>query len=175
MAMSKYQRATLQARKIAGPPALTPSPPAIPPRDASPAQNPYASAPPPNPYTSPPTNSFSPHNETPEIEDTSIIPPPGPPPRLAMPTQRSEKPENPFDDTDRALPQGGINGTSASPPALPNEGSQSSAYHPGYRPTPSYLNRQESSAANLTMHAAGGEEEDGAESPEEMRKVQYRF
>lgn len=42
-----------------------------------------------------------------------------------------------------------------------------------YKPTPNYLGRQESSANNVTMHAAGGV---GDVGPEEVRRpVQYRF
>lgn len=50
----------------------------------------------------------------------------------------------------------------------------------GYKPTPSYVGRQESSANHVTMHAAGMEEREregeGDGRLEEVRRpVQYRF
>ncbi|MCJ1248262.1 hypothetical protein MMC30_005479 [Trapelia coarctata] len=174
-AMSKYQRALLQARKALG--AATPSPPAMPPR-APPPENsfgPNLSAPPPqNPYA-PPTQiplTLVPGAGPPSM-DAYAVPPPGPPPRLTMP-RRQETPENPFDDSNQTSQQTIVNGTSAPRASTPQGSLQPNPYE--YKPTPSYLGRQESSANNLTMHGAGTEQHDGDVSPEEVRRpVQYRF
>ncbi|MCJ1409729.1 hypothetical protein MMC19_003812 [Ptychographa xylographoides] len=172
VAMSKYQRAVLQARKVATP---SPIPPAIPSRGPPPlapqtqgtfsAPFPPVDVPPPGP---PPSHA-----------NNNDIPPSGPPPRLGMPLQRREKPDNPFDDTHQNSYLPTTNGTSAVPPPKPLQtstpGNVYNAYDPHYRSTPSYVNRQADSVGEVTMHGAGmGDAE--PESPVESRQpVQYRF
>lgn len=172
--MSKYQRTLLQARKVAG--ATTPSPPAMPPR-APPPQNPYGlnlSAPSAQNFQAPPAqmpSSLVPGASSPN-NNAQAVPPPGPPPRLSV-LRRQENPENPFDDSNQTAIQPIANGTSGPLPSMPQGPSQPNTYE--YKPTPSYLGRQESSANNLTMHGAAAEERDEDESPQTRRPVQYRF
>ncbi|MCJ1379540.1 hypothetical protein MMC17_002641 [Xylographa soralifera] len=162
MAMSKHQRAMLQARKVTG--QITPDPPTVPPRDA----------PPQNTYPFPPQDPYLPTSRPPQAPDAQIVPPPGPPPRLAMP-QRQEPFDNPFDDNNHTTAPPGTNGTSALAPSSAPSGAQPSAYkayNPAYQAAPNYANRQDSS---LAMHGAAVED-DEAESPDDTRRpVQYRF
>ncbi|MCJ1285860.1 hypothetical protein MMC26_005202 [Xylographa opegraphella] len=160
MAMSKHQRAVLQARKVTG--QITPDPPAVPPRDA----------PPQNTYPFPAQDTYL--SSARQAPDAPAVAPPGPPPRIAVP-QRPRPPDNPFDDSNHTPAQPGTNGTSL--PAQPT-GTQPSAYkayNPAYQAAPNYANRQGTSANNVTMHGAAAED-DEAESPDEVRgPVQYRF
>ena len=176
MAMSKHQRAVLQARRITG--QASPSPPGLPPRGATPQQNQNGIAPSTSPATGPVNGTqagpFPPPGPPPSrMMEAQATPPPGPPPRLGM-QRRQESAENPFDDSNQAPPQPPrTNGTNAALPSLPQEGSQSSAYHPGYTATPSYVKRQEHSGNNLTMHGAAKEGEE--DEDDGRRPTQYRF
>ncbi|MCJ1475587.1 hypothetical protein MMC13_004250, partial [Lambiella insularis] len=162
MAMSKHQRAVLQARKVTG--QVTPEPPTVPAR-GPPPQNSYAfplqgqNGPPPAPSLQP--------------EEPKAVPPPGPPPRISVP-KRQERLQNPFDDNNHTAAPSNPNGTSAPIPSIPREGPQPSgytAYHPRYQATPNHVDRQELSTNNL----AGADDEE-VESPDVTRKpVQYRF
>jgi hypothetical protein len=148
LAASKHQRAILQSRRLIG---ATSSPPI-------PAQNGSTSpsAVPPQSYPQP---YSPPHNDAPSLAPVSATatdtyqPPPGPPsnynpPSHGQPQSRHE--ENPFAD----------HYSSAYTPPPPNptsddtHGASPDPYHPRFQSTPSYLNRQESSANNLTMHGA---------------------
>ena len=167
LALSKHQRAILQARRLLST-ADAPNPTAVQP----------PAGPPPGQVVTPP------------------IPPRGPPPRQGF-FQRTQNRENqdPFADSQQpnSQPQGlqpslkpQANGLSATSGPVPNtypleepdpseSQAQSNPYHPGYKSTASYLQRQESSRNNLTMHGSMAEEEEPA-SPEESRvPVQYRF
>ncbi|MCJ1393627.1 hypothetical protein MMC18_006502 [Xylographa bjoerkii] len=165
MAMSKHQRAVLQARKVTG--QITPDPPAVPPRDA----------PPQNTYPFPPQDPSLPTSGPQQAQDAQIVAPPGPPPRLAMP-QRPENIDNPFADSNHTMAQSGTNGTSTLTPSFAPPGAQPGAYkayNPAYQAAPNYANRQDNSGNNPMMHGAGAEEEE-PESPDDTRRpVQYRF
>ena len=187
LALSKHQRALLQARRFMGatsglpsPPISTPpiaprhnvSPYAMPPPEAPPTRNGVSpgAQPPPGP---PPQNYFPP-----------VIPPAGPPPRLGMP-HRQEKTENPFDDTPRSQgfpspispsPNGMMSAISGPVPSLfheDSEPSQTGKHYAGYSQNYGHKQQASSSSINTRGHAA---EEDEPESPEENRRpVQYRF
>jgi hypothetical protein len=94
-----------------------------------------------------------------------------------MPNRQSS-PENPFDDSNQSAHAPVVNGHSGTGASMPQGPLQANPY--GYKPMPSYLGRQESSANHMTMHAAEmegrGREGEGDVSPEEVRRpVQYRF
>ncbi|MCJ1401779.1 hypothetical protein MMC11_004996 [Xylographa trunciseda] len=165
MAMSKHQRAVLQARKMTG--QITPDPPAVPLRDA----------PPQNTYPFPSQETYLPASGLQQAQDAQIAPPPGPPPRLAMP-QRQQTPNNPFDDSNHAVAQPGTNGTSTLGPPSAAPGAQPSAYKaysPAYQAAPNYANRQDSSLNNATMYGAGAGDEEPESPGDTRRPVQYRF
>ena len=172
-ALSKHQRAILQARRFLAP-ATSGGPSSF-------LSNGASSSSPPIPP--PRNNGVSP--------SSFALPPSGPP------LGRQEKPHDPFEDPNTGsaaqgyphplspLPNG-VSATSGPLPPLLHEdftSSQNSAsYHPGYRPTQSYVNRQEASGNNLTMHGVSREQEQEQDddedlpSPEETRRpVQYRF
>ena len=184
MAMSKHQRAVLNARRLTSSASATPSP-----SQAS------LSAPPPLPphpsQPSPPAISTS----------ASLYPPPQQPSRassnaFAAPIPASNggtylpPQSNPFDDSnadgnsaEAPAPSAALtpptNGTTSLSP--PNNDPSSAAYHPAYRPTPSYVHRQESSAEHVTMHGASapgqltGAPSEEEEEPEVEQPRRYRF
>ena len=195
-AMSKHQRALLQARRLTGAVSVSPSAPVGPPH-GQPSENgvlPYAAQQ--GPYTSPPSEPAPPRNEPRygQLSGQYPAPPetytalPGPPSRKEVP-QYGEEPRNPFDDHHAANRQSqvlqapfdahafGAAAPPGPPPSLPEEESQSSqtnSYHPEYQPTQSYMYRQESGANNYTMHGASMSDEQI--SPVETKEpVQYRF
>ena len=153
-AISRHQRALLQARRVAG---ANPMPP-IEPRNGQPLEMPANSARGPSPGSG---------------YASSPAPPPGLPARGQVP--ESER-QNPFGDqhtteTTRA-PQPHDYGM---PPSLGQQDhTLTDAYRPNHQAMPSFMHRrQESSLDDLTMHA-GVEAE--SEIPEEARKpIQYRF
>ncbi|MCJ1353351.1 MAG: hypothetical protein MMC33_003337 [Icmadophila ericetorum] len=178
LALSKHQRAILQARRH---------------MDTMNASNPSVVQPPAGP---PPGQAAQP----------PVVPPRGPPPKQGffqrIGGNRGENREDPFADSQTqgysGQPQGlqaplqpQSNGLlSATSGPMPNNyppmeepdpsqsQTQSNPYHPGYKATHSYLQRQESSGNNLTMHGSMGAmgEEEEPSSPEESRvPVQYRF
>ncbi|MCJ1234661.1 hypothetical protein MMC14_002622 [Varicellaria rhodocarpa] len=156
-ALSKNQRAMLQARRFQTPPNIpssTPSPLVTPPLP-------------------PPRNGVS--------RSPPAIPPPGPPPQLKIPQppQLNQKLTNGSYQGQQVPDTNGLSATSGPLPTLMAEdslGSQSNAYHPAYKSTPSYVYRQELSRGNLTMHGAATEEDEEVSSPEEARAPkQYRF
>ena len=165
IAMSKHQRAVLQARKVTG--QVTPDPPAVPPRDA----------PPQGTYPFPQQDPYLPTSLPRQAPDAQIVAPSGPPPRLSVP-QRPEPSNNPFVDNNHAPAQPGTNGTSALAPSSAPSSAQPSAYrayNPAYQAAPNYANRQDTSTNNTTMHGAAAED-DEPESPDDTRRpVQYRF
>ena len=187
LALSKHQRALLQARRYMGATNGSPSPsistPPIPPRNNV---SPYA-MPPPGPP--PARNGVSPGVQSPpgpppQNYFSPVIPPAGPPPQLGMP-QRQEKPENPFEDTPRSQgfpspispsTNGMVSATSGPVPSIfheDEEHTQKGNYLSGY--TQSYGHRQQASGSSMPTREQAVEE-DEPESPEESRRpVQYRF
>lgn len=186
MAISKHQRAILQARRLTG--QASPSPPIAPPPGPPPSQlNTTLSSQSKLPSGAPlhqtttsyqptfpvvsqpqPTRTLSPQPGLAASADSRPVPPAGPPPQLAMP-RRQEKANNPFDDLDPSTPNNSNNLGSGS--SIAGDYAAIGPYHPGYRPTPSYVHRQESSANNVTMYGAGAE----PKQEENNRPVQYRF
>ena len=154
-ALSKNQRALLQARRIQSPPNGlngTPSPLATPP-------------------IPPPRKEVS--------RSPPAVPPPGPPPQLKIPRPR-ESNQVPLNGSQQGYQFPDTNGFSATSGPLPTlmpedpQGFQSNAFYPTYNSTQNYVNRQESSENNLVMHGAATEEDES--SPEEPRAPrQYRF
>lgn len=143
-AMSQHQRAVLNARKAAGlgnSGANTPTGPPPPRTDSG-------FAPPPGP---PPSQSNTAPTQRKLVKNQPPIPPPGD----YAPTDDGE--EDPFADP---------TGQNARNPPLPrdrppvatgqfNDRLGIEPYHPGFNETPSYMNRQDSSVGNTTMHAGG--------------------
>lgn len=177
LALSKYQRAILNARKRVS---RDPSPNPIAhqiyhPMDPSPhstALAPAASGK--QNLTSPPSSALAP-------PVPGHLAPSGPVanempirflPAALSATQPQARLENPFDDSNDLV--AGI--SSSEPPTAPL---QDTTYHPGYRPTQSYVKRQDSEANNITVRGICGTdreadvEEEEPDSPEQPRR--YRF
>ena len=154
-AISRHQRALLQARRAVG---ATPTPPAERP-NGQPLEMPANVPRGPSPgsgYVAPPSG-----------------PPPGLPPRGQIPEAEQQ---NPFDDHHATetvpAPQPHDYGM---PPSLGQENMDHSndTYRPNHQAKPSHVGRQESAVNHLGMH--GGAEVE-PETPEEARKpIQYRF
>jgi hypothetical protein len=190
LAASKHQRAVLQARRLIGAspsppvqqtPSILPPPsnnapsgvppnvygqPTIPQRNDVPApspmdsipRDPYEPLPNAAPYGAPPV-------QAPAIQtyNESALPPSlqAAPNRQRDSSVPQRQEENPFADHYTST---------YTPPANPRAngyGGSPESYHPGYQSTPSYMQRQESSANNLTMHGAGSpiQEEDTSRRP----------
>lgn len=149
-AMNQHQRALLNARKAAG--LGEPTPPPRPEAGFSPPPGPppgrtgsgFAAPPGPPPTLSNPTARKAVKNQ-----------PPIPPPGDYAPTGSDD--ENPFSDPKAS--------THTHNPPFPKDQPSTSTgqfndrlgiepYHPGFRETPSYVGRQESSMGKTTMHAA---------------------
>lgn len=190
LAASKHQRAVLQARRLVG---ASPSPPVqqAPPQQAPPTLPPIRTPPsgvPSNSYEQPvmpPRNDVQapspmdslprdPYDPLPNAASYGLPPAQAPalqsqndgnfPASLQAAPDRQrdnsvpEQPdENPFAD----------HYTSTYTPPTNGYGGSSNSYHPGYQSTPSYMQRQESSANNLTMHGAGSpiQEENAGQRP----------
>ncbi|PMD33530.1 hypothetical protein L207DRAFT_571652 [Hyaloscypha variabilis F] len=151
-AINKHQRAILSARKAAGlgngspsstpPPGRTDSGFAAPP-GPPPNRTQSGFAPPPGP---PPTQTRPTRKPAPQI----------PPPGDYAPTGLDEEDENPFSDpreNGKKIPPF----PEDKPPAATgqfNDRLGIEPYHPGFKETKSYVNRQDSSTGNVTMHAA---------------------
>lgn len=166
LAASKHQRAILQARKAAG--LSSPSPPA-----QAGSSNSYA-IPGPSSSGSTPPPQLPPRHEAQILSmdfgnpsatpaqvshaiDTSYKTNLPPPPALqpgastqGTSTSTNAETDNPFADH-HSPNYGGASNTNGH---LNGQGQAAQSDHPGFQSTPSYLNRQESSANNLTMHGA---------------------
>ncbi|KAF9695646.1 hypothetical protein EKO04_006481 [Ascochyta lentis] len=189
LAASKHQRAVLQARRLVGaspsPPAQQ-TPPTLPPINNTPSgvpansydqpalpqrsnvqapspmdslpRDPYDPLPNAAPYGAPPSQASA----VPSHNDNNL------PASLQTASNRQrdnsvpqQQEENPFADHYTST---------YTPPANPRAngyGGPPDSYHPGYQSTPSYMQRQESSANNLTMHGAGSpiQEEEAGRRP----------
>jgi len=152
-AMNKHQRAILAARKAAGlgngSPSLTPpgqrtdsgfaAPPPGPPPNRSSSGFAAPPGPPPRPNRKP----------------APQIPPPGDYAPTGFDSDHEE--ENPFSDPSEQSKKKMPPFPEDKPPAATgqfNDRLGIEPYHPGFRETRSYVNRQDSSANNVTMHAA---------------------
>ena len=155
-ALSKHQRAMLQARRITATPSPNP-----PPNQTGPYEAPA------NPPIDPPPGlSYAPPAGNPARKD-------GPPPDE----------QNPFGDHNEAgRPEEVIQQAPLSPQygmPLANVGKESrdvgqpGVYRPGYHASTSYGNRQAAGRNNVTTHR--GDAEDDAEEEEVRKPVQYRF
>lgn len=183
LAASKHQRAILQARRLQGP-TPSPPPPNInsnyqPPPIAAPTPIPVPAPVPAATYSPPPQPP--PRNEAPMLPPIDMggkdyNPPatmqktelPLPPALQAGGNRYSASNYSPEDDNPFADHHSSYPAPSGALPQAPrhadNEDNYTNSYgqnkdslaadHPGYQSTPSYLNRQESSANNLTMHGA---------------------
>jgi hypothetical protein len=155
-AMSQHQRSILNARKVMGLGSGQTPPPGPPP-----GRTESSFAPPPGP----PPNSSNP--PIPAQKPAPQIPPPGDfAPNLA---DDDEEARNPFADPEKGTAKAGkkaVHGPptdadhSSTTPGQFNESLGIGAYHPGFRETPSYMGRQNSSVGHTTMHAAGAIDED---------------
>lgn len=162
-AMSQHQRAVLAARKAMGLDTsriLAPNPEAGP-RTASwvESQRPGAEgyAPPSGP---PPTLS---HPVPKKAAKGPQIPPPGD----FVPTFSDDEDErDPFADPDHQEPRKNGNGKGRAGETEFHDELGVEPYHPGFRPTESYVGRQDSSLGKITMHAAAPIDEDDVVSPE---------
>lgn len=166
LAASKHQRAILQARKAMG--LASPSPPVQAGSSNShafPGPSSSSSTPPPqlpprieasalsmNTGTASATSAPDPHAIDTSYK-TSLPPPPALQPggNTQGPTFANAESDNPFADH-HSPTYGGVGNTNG---LFSGEGGSAQSNHPGFQSTPSYLNRQESSANNLTMHGAG--------------------
>ena len=152
-AISKHQRALLQARRSTG---VSPS---------STAPGPYEA----------PSGPSAPESDA---RTGLFTPPPGPPPRKQLP--RAED-QNPFGDQHEAHGSWGDGQAPVAPPSfglppsnVPQEKQQPTLARPGPQATSSYTDRQNASANNVTMYGAGAHDE--APEPQQTRQpVQYRF
>ncbi|CAD6575727.1 MAG: hypothetical protein ASARMPREDX12_007461 [Alectoria sarmentosa] len=144
-AMSKHQRALLQARRTTG----------VSPLSTGPYEVPGA----------PVTSSNEPRNG-------HFTPPPGPPPGKQVPQAEDQ---NPFGDQHEAPqapaapPNFGL-----PPPNLPPEKQQPSFSRLGYQATSNYRNRQDASTNLVTTSEAGADDEVVEHQPT-RQSVQYRF
>ena len=154
-AISRHQRALLQARRYFGPTTTSPTEPP----NGQPLEMPASTPDGPSPHSG---------------YTTPSAPPPGLPPRGQAP---EEEQQNPFDDqhtteTVRA-PQPHDYGM---PPSLRQENldpARTDAHRQSHQAMPSFAQGQASSRNNLTMHRGS---EAGPATPEEVRKsIQYRF
>ncbi|KAF4635898.1 hypothetical protein G7Y89_g2192 [Cudoniella acicularis] len=191
-AMSQHQRAVLSARKLLG--LGTPGEGNTPP----PQRTESGFAPPPGPLSNqnngiilsqPPLPSARPSRRT--------VAPQIPPPGDYLPTDSSDhESENPFADP---TPSNKATASSSSRPVKPpfpedkpptltgqfNDRLGIEPYHPGFKETPSYMGRQDSSVGKVTMHAANqnpSEEDDVDEEtareygiPAEGQAAVYRY
>ena len=149
-AISKHQRALLQARRVTG---------------ASPSSTVTG------PYEAPaaPVTSLS------ESRNGLFTPPPGPPPRKPMPQSEDQ---NPFSDQHEALGSSGNAQAPLAPPSFglpPGEQQQ----QPNISATSNqamsrYANRQDASANNGTVFGAGADDVATERQPTRPQ-VQYRF
>ncbi|KAG9230488.1 hypothetical protein BJ875DRAFT_537105 [Amylocarpus encephaloides] len=157
-AMNQHQRGLLSARKAMGLGSASSTPP---------ARTDSGFAPPPGP---PPSQIHAP-------KPTRNIPPQIPPPGDYAPTglSDSDREDNPFaDPKESRAPR-----PSQSPPFPKDQPNNLTGqfndrlgiepYHPGYKETPSYVGRQESSMGKTSMHAAGSPVEEEPESSRSRR------
>jgi hypothetical protein len=160
--MNKHQRAILAARKAAGLGNGSPSPTPPPGRTDSGFAAPPG--PPPNrtqsgfaaPPGPPPTQTKPSRKPAPQI----------PPPGDYAPTGLDDEDENPFSDPSeqpKKTPPFPEDRPSAATGQF-NDRLGIEPYHPGFKETKSYVNRQDGSTGNVTMHASAE-----LESPAESR------
>ena len=189
LAASKHQRAMLQARRLVG---ASPSPPAQQTPPALPPTNTAPSGVPSNSYeqpTMPQRNDVQAPSPMDSIPRDPYDPLPnaasyGVPP-AQLPAVQSHNDDNlpaslqaaPGRQQDSSVPQQQDENPFAdhytstyTPPTNPRTngyGASPNSYHPGYQSTPSYIQRQESSANNLTMRGAGSpiQEESAGQRP----------
>lgn len=156
-AMSRHQRAMLQARKVTG--AISPTPSPNPPMNQS------------GPFEAPanPPGGFS--------SNQSYQSPQGPPPGKHAMQGEEQNPFGDHNETDRAddslqapmAPQFGM-----PPPNIGRENVQPGSYRPGYQPSSSYSNGQNAAAGSKAVHDDYGQDDE--EEEDVVRKpVQYRF
>lgn len=157
-AMSLHQRAILNARKIMGvgnDAAITP--PVGPPPNRT--ESGFAAPPGPPPILSKPS---PPQRKA--AKGGPHIPPPG---DYAPNHSDDEEARNPFADPQGDSSRSGKNMTPPFPQDLPskttgqfNDNIGVEPYHPGFKETPSYVHRQDSSLDHTTMHAGGEVDDD---------------
>lgn len=151
-AMSKHQRALLQARRATGVSPL------------STGSGPYEAP------AAPVTTSSEPRNGL-------FTSPPGPSPRKQIPQSEDQ---NPFGDQHEAHASSNDVRAPVPPPSFglpppnmpPEKQQQPSFPRPGYQATSSYTNRQDASANNVTTYGADLHDESVEHQP---KPVQYRF
>ena len=144
-AISKHQRALLQARRARG---------------ASPLSTASAQA---GPFEAPSPPVTSPNGS----RNGLFMPPPGPPPRKQIPQSEDQ---NPFGDQHEAH---GSSDDAQAPVAPPSFGLPPPNMPPQMQ-QPNYTNRQDAPAKNVAIHGAGADNET-EDSPPARQPVQYRF
>jgi hypothetical protein len=186
MAMSKHQRAVVNARKVMGignDPGVGPGNQQQPPLP-SPGNIPPPKGPPPQQVDASSSQSQSKSTrkglggflgrkkdkKSTSEEETAQVPSIAPPKKNAAVSAGSvaatippsplstEHPEDPFRDPNVDPPQGPPPGDRGPEDEFSGLGME--PYHPGFNPTQSYMGRQDSSLNNATMHAAVPREED---------------
>ena len=148
-ALSRHQRAMLQARRATGTPSPNP-----PPNQSGPYEAPA------NPSTGPPPGlSLNGPGSKKQV----------PPSDEQNPFGDHNETSRPEEDTQQAplSPQYGM------PPKETRDMNQPGVYRPGYQASTSYGNRQAATTNDTTMH--GGDGEDEKEEEEVRKPVQYRF
>ena len=150
-AVSKHQRALLQARRATG---VSP---------VSAVTGPYEAPAAPVTLSGEPKNWLS-------------APPPGPPPRKQVPQSEDQSPFGEEHESSSDFAQARVAPPSFGlPPSnMPPEKPQPTISNPGYHAPSSYTNGQDASANNVTMYGAGAD--DGFVEHQPTRQpVQYRF
>lgn len=178
--LNQHQRAVLSARKKLGlnvqsehnsptvmSPAIGSEEPPVPPPNTRPSyqQPPQQQQPPPPQSQSSSSISKLFSRKTPsKSREEAFEPPPGPPPPAAPPKQQPTPPaaqtdeEDPFRDPHPETAPPPPRKAPLDPPASTNEVSAEEPrlafepFHPGFNPTPSYLDRQDSAYGHTTMH-----------------------
>jgi len=140
-AQSQHQRGILNARKLLGVSTPTGSSP--------PARTDSGFAAPPGP---PPNLS----NPVPPARKATKSQPPIPPPGETLPNVSDDDDDgrNPFADPERTTDLETGRSKRAEAPVTGTPRLDIEPYHPGFQATQSYVNRQDSSVGNTTMHAA---------------------
>ncbi|KAI5235386.1 hypothetical protein E4T43_09324 [Aureobasidium subglaciale] len=178
LAISRHQRAVLQARRTLGQspsPALGPNNPfAPPPPQAPPAVQQSSLQPTSQPYTTDPHTAYSPVSPVNDVFSAPPGPPPGHPPAPAL------APNNPFADPSDSRHNHDLDYTTYPQESRDYAPSLDTNPRPAYGGvTESYMGRQYSAANGLTMH--GGvdttttEEVSPVEQHHTQREVRYRY
>lgn len=172
-AMSRHQRAMLQARKATG--HTSPSPSPNPPPNPNGLFQPPISSPPNGPPRGQPGLPFGPPSDPPPRQQgLPFAAPAGPPPGKQAQRNPESEEQNPFGDhNERAddLPPPLAPNYGLPPSTVGKENDQGAVYRPGSQQPSSYNARPEDSARNGVGRGLDRDDDDD----EVRRPVQYRF